>query len=637
MSATIQQDVQAPEEEAVASEPDNAAFGELYERYFPELYDFVVRTMGETERAREVVQGAFVETLREFRRQRSPAPLDALLFVAARRIALEALQTSSGTTDSAAQAVLQTWLVEVDPQRFSAGGSVPDEDLAKLVWQLLSAHSAEEYSLLDLNLRRGLQAVALAPLIGIEVDEAAQTLDGLQASVEDWITTALLIHRGSQECTELNAALGQLGANAPSSDLRATVSEHLNSCGQCPAFRSRYPTAAGTFASLAAVPAPEGLKESIWLDMSRSLAPGVEAPSGSALDLPLKLWNAASSKQKAIGGAIAGFFVAVFIALVIVLGPSSGIGIDDPSGFGSATHEIGQPSAENVISVEWTAEADAVAYSVEWDRESKTLPDDIPDLAGSATSVESPELGVGEWYFHLRTQGPEGQWTSTVHLGPFVIQSPDDDSDDPFGTPPASASPPVKPTPTPTPSASSTPTPTPSEEPTPQPTQGGTFPDPDPTLVPNPTQAPLPTFAPTPPPVLPPTSPCPSTITLPEPANPTTSMGPAQTVRQYYLLLNEGRYVEAYSLLTPLLQGSPDFSPFSVWIDGFAGTTIVNPLGVSLVAQGLDYAVVAVEVVAVDIDPSVGELQWYFQGSWVLTTDGVTWFLSEPAVNVSLC
>jgi len=85
------------------------------------------------------------------------------------------------------------------------------------------------------------------------------------------------------------------------------------------------------------------------------------------------------------------------------------------------------------------------------------------------------------------------------------------------------------------------------------------------------------------------------------------------------------------------LQASPDFSPFSVWIDGFAETTIVNPLNVSLVAQGLDYAVVAVEVVAVDVDPSVGELQWYFQGSWILTTDSVSWFLSEPAVSASLC
>ena len=116
---------------------------------------------------------------------------------------------------------------------------MPDDDLAKLVWQLLSAHSAEEYSLLDLNLRRGLQAVALAPLMGVGADEAAQTLDGLHASVEDWITTALLIHRGSQECPELSATLGQLGANAPSSDLRAAVSDHLNDCGQCPAFRSR--------------------------------------------------------------------------------------------------------------------------------------------------------------------------------------------------------------------------------------------------------------------------------------------------------------------------------------------------------------------------------------------------------------
>ncbi len=58
MSATTQRELETPAKEAISAAPDNTAFAELYERYFPELYDFVVRTMGEMERARDRGRGA---------------------------------------------------------------------------------------------------------------------------------------------------------------------------------------------------------------------------------------------------------------------------------------------------------------------------------------------------------------------------------------------------------------------------------------------------------------------------------------------------------------------------------------------------------------------------------------------------
>ena len=633
MGATIDQEAEAPVDAEAPGASETSAFAELYERYFPELYDFVVRTMGETERVREVVQEAFIETLQEFRQQRNAAPLDALLFASARKIALERLHKSSGTNDADTQAVLDTWLVAVDPQRVASGDVVPDEDLANMVWQLLSAHSSDEYSLIDLNLRRGLQPAALAPVIGSSVEDTTESLRGLEASVEEWITTALLIHRGSQECTELSSTLEGLGPNAPSADLRAAVSQHLSGCTQCGEFRGRYPTAAATFAALTAVPSPEGLTESIWLEVSRSLesktVKTTTASGRSVLDLPVRLWSEASTKQKVIGGVAAGFAAAVFATLVIVLAPSSGISLSDPSDVGSSTHEIGEPLAENVIAVTWTPEPEAVAYSFEWSQEPDTLPDDLPEVTGTASRTESPELDPGSWYFHLRTQGATGEWTSTVHMGPYVIVSSDD----------ASATPTMEPTATPARSASATPTatPEPTLDPTrtPEPTDVGVVPVPDPTFGPAPVPQPTP-LVPVLTPFVPPPSPCPATITLPEPANPTGSMGPAETVRQYYLLLNQGRYAEAFALLTIDLQAG-QFSPYSVWVEGFSTTTIINPLVVSLLAQSTDSAVVAVEVVAVDVDLVAGETQWYFFGSWSLENSTGTWLMSAPGVDATLC
>ena len=113
-------------------------------------------------------------------------------------------------------------------------------------------------------------------------------------------------------------------------------------------------------------------------------------------------------------------------------------------------------------------------------------------------------------------------------------------------------------------------------------------------------------------------------------------MGPAETVRQYYLLLNQGRYAEAFALLTVDLQAGV-FSPYSTWIEGFSTTTIINPLSVSLIAQDVNSAAVAIEVVAVDVDVFAGETQWYFSGSWSLENSTGTWLMSAPGVDATLC
>lgn len=633
MSTTIHRPTEAvepPTAEPQATE--GQAFAELYERYFPELYDFVVRTMGETERASEVVTAAFAQTLMGFRQRRTTAPVDAILFSTARDIALDKLRINSGTTDPAIQTFLQGRFVAVDAGRANGQAVAPDGDLAELVWQLLAAHAADEYSLLDLALRRGIPAESLALVIGRSAEDVSASIGGLIANVEEWITTALLIHRGRSECPELSATVERLGPDAPSADLRAAVKEHVGGCPACPAFRNRYPTAAETFAALAAVPAPDGLREAVWLDISSALETKpakVSVPSAAGLlavlDAPVRLWNAAPMKQKAIAAAIAGVGIAVFIAAVILMAPSSGIGIDDPEGFASSTHEIGEATADNVVGLTWEANPDATGYSIAWSPQAKALPDDVADLDGTATGTKSPELTPGEWYFHLRTQGPEGQWTSTVHLGPFVIVAAGDDGGEGVA---GSA------TPTPTPAGSATPVPT--ARPTAQPT---TAPEPEPTYVTEPEPEPEPTYVyvepPEPTPIVVEGGPCPATIPLPEGASPTDTMGPVQTVRQYYLLLNEGRYAEAYSLLTDDLQIA--FAPFSEWASGFSSTTIVNPLTATLVEQGVDYAVVYVEVVAVDVSASEGNTVYLFQGTWVLVTDGGPWEMASANVGATVC
>jgi hypothetical protein len=95
--------------------------------------------------------------------------------------------------------------------------------------------------------------------------------------------------------------------------------------------------------------------------------------------------------------------------------------VSNPGDAFSPSHKIGERSNDPVVVIQWSRLASARAFSVDWTQSAVDVPDAEPDLPGDATEARSLELSDGEWYFHLRTQGENGDWTNALHLGPFVI------------------------------------------------------------------------------------------------------------------------------------------------------------------------------------------------------------------------
>jgi hypothetical protein len=158
-------------------------------------------------------------------------------------------------------------------------------------------------------------------------------------------------------------------------------------------------------------------------------------------------WPAAAA-----GVAVAGIIVVVVVAAVAagesgndnnsaspsprVNGPTATLGgetialpttdlrpITDPQDASSPSHEIDAPSSDPIIVINWSLVPDAQAFSVDWTPNDQGVPDTEPDLPGDATEARSEPLSDGAWYFNLRTQGANGDWTSTLHLGPFLIDT----------------------------------------------------------------------------------------------------------------------------------------------------------------------------------------------------------------------
>ncbi|MCH8744673.1 MAG: tandem-95 repeat protein [Chloroflexi bacterium] len=100
----------------------------------------------------------------------------------------------------------------------------------------------------------------------------------------------------------------------------------------------------------------------------------------------------------------------------------------DPTNAGSPTHLIGIPSNYNRVTARWNPAQDPdpgsgiSGYSIDWNRFSNTIPDSVIDLDAAAVQAISPSLTDGNWYLHLSTIDRAGNHTTTVHLGPFVIE-----------------------------------------------------------------------------------------------------------------------------------------------------------------------------------------------------------------------
>jgi RNA polymerase sigma factor (sigma-70 family) len=514
MQAT--QDHEQPDDYLVAQAAtgDQAAFAAVYERYFDGVYDFALRTARHPDVAADVVQNAFVRAWDGIRKGRAGKNPKVWLYTIARKSAIDRIPRAhrppSGTEPSE--------FIGRPPQFAQLDASLPprvqaaleDEELVEIVWNSASAMSPKQYSLLDLHLRRRITADQLAESLGVTKSNVYTMLSRLRGALADSVTYTLLLRRGGAECRELGYLLSQMKESAYTKQTRRAIQAHVKNCSRCQANKRQQVSPLDVFAGLVLVPPAPGVKGGIWQRISSHIR-GVPIPSDRhSRDRPILAAPAININPRiaaAVCGVIAVLVVLVLATLLLTSGGSTGANAPDPSDVRGADREAGEPSSDNTIEIEWTAVPGAKAYSILWSEEAEELPDTEPDLPGTATGTTSPNLDPGTWYFHLRTQGENDRWTSTVHVGPFEItgdegdatprptQTPVPGSTTPTATPvPAPRFPPVVPPPAP---ATPEPTPAPTPEPTPAPTPPPVTPPPaTPTAAPTP--APSPTPAPTP-------------------------------------------------------------------------------------------------------------------------------------------
>jgi RNA polymerase sigma factor (sigma-70 family) len=437
-----------------AEQGDRDAFAALYERHFQGLYDFALRIVRDADLAADIVQSTFVKAWDAARKQKGVENVKAWLYTITHNLAIDELRLRKRLAEPSPDGTEETGFpfALADPSKFSDPEAVvQDRELVELVWEAAAGLNPQEYALLDLHLRRGLDADELSRHLSLAKSAVYTRLSRLRDSLEEAVTSTLMMRRGRRECLDLDWLLEELRATEITQPVRRAIKQHLEDCERCQESKRRLVSPAAIFAGISLVPVTLELQSQVWervaghlgLGMTAAAADGAGADAAATGDMGVNGAAAAATGDMGVNGAAADVTApvgagmssmvgakgvalsalatgaAVVTATTLVFTGSGGGKLEDPGDVRSSSHVVGRPSTDNVVKMAWSRVEDADAYSVSWTRGS-ALPDRAADLDGDATGAKSPALAPGRWYFNLRTRG-DGDWTSTVHVGPFVI------------------------------------------------------------------------------------------------------------------------------------------------------------------------------------------------------------------------
>ena len=391
-----------------------AAFGRLYKQHFDGLYDFVARMVHDRDLAGEIVQNTFTKAWDELRAGHELRHPKSWLYIVARNGALDELRRRSRLAGEPLVYAKADTSRLADPQAVAE-----DNELVELVWTSAEALTPDEYSLLDMHVRRGFDAEQLADALELERGAVYTRLSRLRRSLEESVASTLLVRRGRERCPELACIVAEHQAGDKITPaLRRAVHEHVRNCDICADTRRRAVSPVALFGALIPVVPLAGMRDAIFGgivgDGGHAAAAAGAAGGGAAIATTR---HASKARYLAPMGA-----VAAAGAIVAAVALSSGAHVADPAQASSVDHTPGVASPDRTVSMRWSPGKNAKGYSVMFSRNRSDEPPARENVTG--TSFTSQPLAPGRWWFILRTHGRKGGWTDTLRVGPFVITAP---------------------------------------------------------------------------------------------------------------------------------------------------------------------------------------------------------------------
>lgn len=244
------------------------AFGALYEKYFPGVYDFLTRLLRDRQEAADVTQDTFIKAFERLGHLKRPESFKSWLFTIAHRNGLNRIERSKRAVAIGDFYVSEREVDDlsvVDPDR--AGDperSAEAQAAARIIWEAAAGLDPRTYSVMDLHVRQGLDSAEIAEVLGVSKGNAYTMVSRMKKSFSETLSTYLLIRKGSGDCAELASIIAAKSGTGLTPELRRAADRHARDCDVCEENRKVLFMPIKIFAALGAVPASAGLKAAIW-------------------------------------------------------------------------------------------------------------------------------------------------------------------------------------------------------------------------------------------------------------------------------------------------------------------------------------------------------------------------------------
>lgn len=237
---------------------DATAVAGIYDTYADRIHDFCCSLLRDTEEGADATQDTFLAALQNLDNLREPSRLRAWLYAIARHNCYRRIRRRDRAAPTAE-------LAETASPSRGPEEQVNALQAAETVWQAVAGLTERDQTLLNLNLRHGLESEELAAAMGVSTQHCHVLMSRAKERLESSIGSLLVARRGSQDCEELARILEDWDGRYTRA-IRSKVTRHIESCEECS--QRRRTLALGLLSAVPLIPAPAVLRARVFEDIS---------------------------------------------------------------------------------------------------------------------------------------------------------------------------------------------------------------------------------------------------------------------------------------------------------------------------------------------------------------------------------